>query len=153
MGLGFEQRPTGPVGWTAHLAADHPLAERLPLPPGTIAMMVGGGGYVGLVRLPGGSVDVAAAISLAGGRRPGPAVGRIVASVRGWPPAVHADLENWAASVPGAWVTPPLRRRRPPGGGRVLVLGDAAGYVEPMTGEGMTWAMESAELAAELIAT
>jgi flavin-dependent dehydrogenase len=34
----------------------------------------------------------------------------------------------------------------------VLVLGDAAGYVEPFTGEGMAWAMRSALAAADLAA-
>jgi flavin-dependent dehydrogenase len=32
------------------------------------------------------------------------------------------------------------------------VLGDAAGYVEPFTGEGMTWGLMSAVLAAPLVA-
>lgn len=31
--------------------------------------------------------------------------------------------------------------------GRVFVLGDAAGYLEPFTGEGMSWAFASAERA------
>ncbi|MEM6978488.1 MAG: hypothetical protein AAF539_02400 [Planctomycetota bacterium] len=39
--------------------------------------------------------------------------------------------------------TPPLRRRRVVGRGGVVLIGDAAGYVEPLTGEGMTWAIES----------
>ena len=37
--------------------------------------------------------------------------------------------------------------RRPPwvAAHRVLVLGDAAGYIEPFTGEGIAWAMAAAE--------
>ncbi|MEM1068067.1 MAG: hypothetical protein AAGI63_04165, partial [Planctomycetota bacterium] len=34
-----------------------------------------------------------------------------------------------------------------------LAIGDAAGYVEPFTGEGMTWAAESAIAAADFIAS
>jgi flavin-dependent dehydrogenase len=33
---------------------------------------------------------------------------------------------------------------------RVFALGDAAGYVEPFTGEGMAWALASAEAVAPL---
>jgi flavin-dependent dehydrogenase len=35
---------------------------------------------------------------------------------------------------------------------RVMALGDARGYVEPFTGEGMAWALESAHQAAALAA-
>jgi flavin-dependent dehydrogenase len=35
---------------------------------------------------------------------------------------------------------------------RCLVVGDAAGYVEPFTGEGIAWAMQSAMLATSLLA-
>jgi flavin-dependent dehydrogenase len=44
--------------------------------------------------------------------------------------------------------TLPLTRRTPrPAGHRVLVVGDAAGYVEPFTGEGMAWALATASAA------
>jgi len=39
--------------------------------------------------------------------------------------------------------------RRMPGKGRVLLTGDAAGLVDPVTGEGIAWAMRSGQLAAE----
>lgn len=39
--------------------------------------------------------------------------------------------------------------RRQPGEGRVLLTGDAAGLVDPVTGEGIAWAMYSGQLAAE----
>jgi flavin-dependent dehydrogenase len=48
--------------------------------------------------------------------------------------------------------TPYLTRRRPHVASEGLfVIGDAAGYVEPLTGEGMSWAMQQAILAAPLI--
>ena len=43
------------------------------------------------------------------------------------------------------------RRRSRLGGHRVLAAGDAAGYVEPFTGEGMAWAVRSAALAAAML--
>lgn len=38
---------------------------------------------------------------------------------------------------------------QPPGDGRVLLAGDAAGLVDPITGEGIAWAVRSGQLAAE----
>src|SRR5262249_59614116 len=47
--------------------------------------------------------------------------------------------------------TPHLTRQAPRlGGERLFVLGDAAGYVEPFTGEGMAWALTGASLVAPL---
>ena len=53
-----------------------------------------------------------------------------------------------------AWRGTPLLTRR---GGRayadrMLVLGDRAGYAEPFTGEGISWALASAREAAALLA-
>src|SRR5262249_54358037 len=59
-------------------------------------------------------------------------------------------------TVPGltelSWKgTPHLTRRAPRlGGERLFVLGDAAGYVEPFTGEGIAWALSAATLVAPL---
>lgn len=43
--------------------------------------------------------------------------------------------------------------RRVPGRGRVLLAGDAAGFADPMTGEGIAWALKSGQLAAEACAS
>jgi flavin-dependent dehydrogenase len=43
------------------------------------------------------------------------------------------------------------RRRIRQGGRRVLAVGDACGYVEPFTGEGIAWAIASAKEAADLL--
>jgi flavin-dependent dehydrogenase len=48
--------------------------------------------------------------------------------------------------------TPPLTRRRADvAAERLFVLGDAAGYVEPFTGEGMGWAMAGAGAVVPLV--
>ena len=108
--------------------------------PGTVYMATGRGGYVGLVRVEDDRLDVAAAldpgfVKSAGGL--GPAAEAILASV-GWP------------AVPGLagrpWKGTPALTRRPVAvaGRRWFAVGDAAGYVEPFTGEGMAWAVASA---------
>ena len=107
--------------------------------PGTITMAVGRGGYVGLVRLEDGRLDLAAALDA-----------HAVAQAGGLAPLVTAILrEAGAAPLPveqARWKgTPPLTRRRVrPGAVRVFALGDAIGYIEPFTGEGMAWALASA---------
>ena len=49
--------------------------------------------------------------------------------------------------------TPPLTRlHRKRAGDRLFLIGDAAGYVEPFTGEGIAWAVGSALLVSPLVA-
>jgi flavin-dependent dehydrogenase len=114
--------------------------------PGTVFLTGGVEGYLGLVRLEDGRLDLAAALDRqrtrhAGG--PGPAAEALLKEA-GWP------------AVPGlaelAWRgTPPLTRRAvKPASARVFVVGDAAGYVEPFTGEGIAWALAAAAAVAPI---
>jgi menaquinone-9 beta-reductase len=119
----------------------------VPLDDEEIAMLCGHTGYLGLVRLPTGEIDAAAAldpkaVQEAGG--PGPLCEHIVSRCGGDATAIHDA--RWRG-------TPLLTRRRSRvEAGNIVVLGDAAGYVEPFTGEGMTWAIEGAAVAARLVA-
>jgi flavin-dependent dehydrogenase len=115
---------------------------------GTIFMATGRGGYVGLVRVEDGRLDVAAAfdpafVKASGGL--GPAAADVLGSA-GWP--VPSEL----AGAP--WKGTPALTRRPVrvAGERFFVVGDAAGYVEPFTGEGMAWAVMSAAALAPIAA-
>ena len=118
---------------------------------GTIFMACGRGGYVGLVRLEDGRLDIAAAVDPLFVKQctgPARAVSTFIQTA-GLPPIDHLDQQPWRG-------TPKLTRRRPHlGAERLLVLGDAAGYVEPFTGEGIAWALASgiaiAPLAAEAV--
>jgi flavin-dependent dehydrogenase len=107
--------------------------------PGTVFMAGSAAGYVGLVRLEDGRLNIAAAFdaaALKSAHAPGVAAERVLAEA-GWPvPAGLAGLP-WRG-------TPALTRAGRPAGERVLAVGDAAGYVEPFTGEGMAWALASA---------
>jgi 2-polyprenyl-6-methoxyphenol hydroxylase-like FAD-dependent oxidoreductase len=116
--------------------------------PGTIYMATGRGGYVGLVRVEGDRLDAAAAfdpafVKAAGGL--GPAAEVILGGV-GWP------VPRGLAEQP--WKGTPLLTRCPVrlAGCRTFVVGDAAGYVEPFTGEGMAWAVMSAAALAPIAA-
>lgn len=125
------------------------------LPPGSvdcgggeIHLRISRGGYVGAVHLPDGSIDVAAAVA--------PKFLRAHRDAASCAEALlGSDLRDAAACHAARWQgTPTLTRRRTavalPG---VLIAGDAAGYIEPFTGEGMTWAIETGCAAGTLAAT
>jgi flavin-dependent dehydrogenase len=106
---------------------------------GVIFMAYRPGGYVGLARREDGHLNIAAAFDVDWLRRshgPGAMVARLLSQV-GWPPIPNlADLP-WRG-------TPPLTRQADrPAAERLLAIGDAAGYVEPFTGEGIGWALAS----------
>jgi flavin-dependent dehydrogenase len=108
--------------------------------PGTIYMATGGGGYVGLVRLEDGRLDLAAAldaqfVKAAGGVG---AAASIILKATDWPPVLGLTELPWKGTR-ALTHTP-----RAIAGGRWFAVGDAAGYVEPFTGEGMAWAVASA---------
>ncbi len=114
-----------------------------------IAMFCSRNGYLGLVRLPCGKFNAAAALDpnavrTAGG--PAALCEHILISCGVPPNTIQHSL--WRG-------TPLLTRTRSNiESGNIFVLGDAAGYVEPFTGEGMTWAIQSAiELSRIVIAT
>jgi flavin-dependent dehydrogenase len=107
--------------------------------PGTIYMATGRAGYVGLVRLEDGRLDAAAALDAAAVRKaggPGAVAAKVLAET-GWPAIGGVADVRWKG-------TPPLTRRpQRLAGERWFAVGDAAGYVEPFTGEGMAWAVAS----------
>lgn len=108
-----------------------------------LTMAVGRSGYLGRVALPDGRVDFAAAVAPAFVRRAGSPTIALRAIWR------SAGLDP--ANVPdGAWRgTPALARSRDAQDGRILRVGDAAGYIEPFTGEGMSWALLAASRIAD----
>jgi len=106
---------------------------------GSIFMACGPGGYVGLVRLEDGRLNIAAAFD-AGLVKHAGGLGRAAAVILragGFPPIAGLESLPWHG-------TPLLSRHvATPAAERVFLLGDAAGYVEPFTGEGMAWALTS----------
>src|SRR5262249_18476519 len=106
---------------------------------GTIHMACGDDGYVGLVRLEDGRLDVATALerfAVQDAGRPSRLAAEILQSV-GWPAIAEREKETWRG-------TPGLARRASRvAGERLFVVGDSAGYVEPFTGEGIAWALDA----------
>ncbi|WP_233214512.1 NAD(P)/FAD-dependent oxidoreductase [Rhodopirellula bahusiensis] len=157
--LHWVETPNGPMGLSAHVSESDASKVGWHLDPGEIQMHCGGDGYVGIVRLPNGDLDIAAAIhprrkstsDVAGGRQG--IQQQILALLLGsglFNSAQSQQLGHWFTEVAQWQTTPPLRRRRLSGRGRIVAIGDAAGYVEPLTGEGMTWGIEGGLAVADL---
>lgn len=113
---------------------------------GTVFMACGRGGYVGLVRLEDSRFNIAAAFDpslLKRRHHPGAAAAAILHEA-GLPPVPGLTELAWRG-------TPALTRRATrlayP---RLFVLGDAAGYVQPFTGEGIAWALAAGQAVAAL---
>ena len=116
--------------------------------PGTIYMACAEGGYVGLVVLEDGRLDLAAALDPAAVRRAG-GIGPLARSIldaAGLPPVPGAADLPWKGTAL-LTRTPSLRVAH--GAFRV---GDSAGYVEPFTGEGMAWALAGGEALGAILA-
>jgi len=117
------------------------------LQPGSITMAVGRHGYVGAAQIEDGRVNVAAAIDpgfLKAFAATSKAIGAILAEA-GMKAGPGLDTIDWMGTIP-------LTRRVPrPAARGVFVLGDAAGYVEPFTGEGMAWAFTGAEAVVPIV--
>jgi len=113
------------------------LLTRPPLPMGDdqIVMLTHRAGYLGLVHLPCGGIDAAAAICPIAAKRAGgpmPLLAEIIRQSGG-----DANVLD-GVQLMGTGL---LTRKRKVAIGNVLIAGDAAGYVEPFTGEGMSWAI------------
>src|SRR6187397_203580 len=113
------------------------------------------GGYVGIAPVPGGRVNVGIVLGVSWRHRLTRDGARAVAAaVVGSIPPTADDPGAWRAGEPldtvaGAWPLGHRVTRR--AGPRWLLVGDAAGFLDPFTGEGLHRALVSAELAAGAI--
>src|SRR5690348_1080650 len=135
--------PRARIGVAATLL-DDPTGYR----PGIIHMACTAQGYVGLARAGNGVANLAAALDPAwchdtGG--PAAAVAEVLRA-EGLPAIQNLHRVDWRG-------TPRLTRARRRLGAerRVLILGDAAGYVEPFTGERKAWAVAEAAAVAPFV--
>lgn len=147
--LPWKTAPRGPIGLGAHIppSNDGTNTFQHDYQTGVIYMAVSDAGYAGVVRLENGALDVAAAIYPPSDREEMRGIAARVAQIledAGMPPIKALEQVQWKG-------TPRLQRRRVPGRGRILAVGDAGGYIEPFTGEGMAWAMQTGQLAADTI--
>ena len=120
-------------------------------------MIVFDGGYVGLAPVPGARVNVG--IVLGGrwrDRLHSDGAAAIAAEVLRGVPFADDDPIDWSTAIDTA--SDPIEGAAPIGhrvsarhGPRWLLVGDAAGFLDPFTGEGLHRALASAELASEAV--
>lgn len=135
--LGFDSReqPASRIGVEATLD-EFPSEYR----PGVIFMAAGRRGYVGLTRVEDGRLNVAAAVEAAAVRDSGAPGAACLAILReaGFPASDDMQQGEWRGTAKLS------RNTTRQAAERLFVVGDAAGYVEPFTGEGMAWGMTGA---------
>lgn len=111
-------------------------------------MHVGRGYYIGLAPLSGNRLNVGMALPLNGDHVP--AEERFNAAIEGIP-AITGRLRDSRRLTPIRGASPIGHRVRWPAGRGWMLIGDAAGFIDPFTGEGIYRALRSARAAAEAL--
>lgn len=142
--LGVDHRVAAPrrLGLVAHYAGIDALQDHG-------EMHVGPGWYVGLAPLAGGRLNVGMALPLDGDRRP--AEERFALAIAGIR-AVAQRLAGLERLTPIRGVAPIGHRVARAAGPGWMLVGDAAGFIDPFTGEGIYRALRSARAAATALA-
>ena len=115
----------------------------------SLHMLVAPNGYVGLCKTDGGYYDIAAAVdpTEVRGKNSIPATIDSIVEYCGYRPDAVWHTKPWMT-------TPHLTRAsNPVAVPRVFLVGDSIGYIEPFTGEGMSWALASGFAVVPLIAS
>jgi flavin-dependent dehydrogenase len=108
-------------------------------------MHVRRGRYLGVAPLPGG---LANACVVTAERRALQDPGALLAGALAGEPLLRDRFEGARMAAPPATLGPLAVECRTPGMPGLLLAGDAAGFVDPMTGDGLRFALRGAELAA-----
>lgn len=107
---------------------------------GKILMAVAPHGYAGIVEIEDGQLNLAAAIDPGHLHQTKSPLRSLESLFQAAGVPMPQELTN--AAIKGT--VPLTRRAEKIAGHRIFLLGDATGYVEPFTGEGMAWALTSA---------
>lgn len=145
LGVGAPVRWPRSLGMVAHYRGHSGLDDRG-------EMHVSPGGYAGLAPLSGGIVNVGLVMPMRsphGGGAEGGSAARFEAFAFSFP-GVAERLRGAERVSPVRGVGPLGARVRRTSGDGYLLVGDAAGFFDPFTGEGVYKALRGAELAAEV---
>lgn len=145
------QARLGPrIGLTFHVADPRPEGPR------DARMVILDGAYCGLAPVPGGRLNVGIVLASGEWRRGLAAEGAaaVVTRVLGAIPPAPDDAVDWASAErldPIEGASPLGHRVAHRAGDGWLLVGDAAGFLDPLTGEGLHRAIVSAGLAARTV--
>jgi menaquinone-9 beta-reductase len=142
--LGLERTPR----WPRRLGLVARVRGVAPAPYGLMA--VGRDGYCGVASVGGGETSVGMALS-PGARAPDESAAALFARALGALPAARDALAGAELTGSIRGVAPLARRVRRVGGPGYLLTGDAAGFTDPFTGEGVFRALRGSELAAAVV--
>jgi flavin-dependent dehydrogenase len=119
---------------------------------GEVRLYLFPGGYCGLSRVEGGAVNLAGVVSEAAWKRAGGGWPGVLDSARHSNARLDSDLSKLAAGPVGFLGTGPVYfTAKPPTENGILMAGDAAGVLDPFSGEGQSAALASGILAAETV--
>ena len=119
---------------------------------GEVRLYLFSGGYCGLSRVEGGAVNLAGVVSEAAWKRSGGGWPAVLSSARRSNARLDSDLSSLAAGPLGFLGTGPVFfTAKPAIENGLLMAGDAAGVLDPFSGEGQSAALASGILAAETV--
>jgi flavin-dependent dehydrogenase len=141
------------IGRTFGFSFDITSDAAVEFPCESIQMFIGCGGYLGVVRQGESVLHVAGLVrdDATNGSRDPFAFTRSLAMEHqllqrtGMVRMTRSDVARFTAAGPMPWL--PTR----PANASAALIGDAAGYIEPFTGEGMCWALQSAETLGDVL--
>lgn len=132
-------------GWSRDYAADPALS-------GEVRLYAFPGGYCGLSRVEGGAVNLAGVVDARTRSAFAPGWESVVAHARARNSDLDRDLSSLAEGPIGFLGTGPVFfTAKPPVERGMLMVGDAAGVIDPFSGEGQSVALASGILAAETL--
>lgn len=144
---GFFVRRGRFLGWSGELAGDAAALD------GQVRLYTFPGGYCGLSRVEGGVANVAGVVSAGALRNIGGGWDAVMAHARQSNPALDADLSELEPRPGGFLGTGPVFfTAKPPSESGLLMVGDAAGMLDPFSGQGQAAALASGLLAGEMVA-
>jgi flavin-dependent dehydrogenase len=133
------------LGWSRDFAPDPSLA-------GTVRLYAFPGGYCGLSRVEAGAVNLAGVVAEDFRRRLPPGWQAVVSHARAANRDLDSDLATLTPGPVGFLGTGPVYfTAKPPEENGILMVGDAAGVIDPFSGEGQAAALASGLLAAETL--
>jgi menaquinone-9 beta-reductase len=143
--LGLSRHPARPRRWAfgAYTTGIEGLTD-------VGEMHIRPGGYLGIAPLGGGLANVCA---VTGPRPPGPTPRDVINRAIGQNPALASRFTHAVFEGPPSVLGPLAVETSAPGVDGLLLAGDAAGFVDPMTGDGLHLAIRGAVLAAREVLT